>query len=360
MNDAGIFALGFPGAMAFEKHKLFPKEYWFAHEYCLELHDQLVNIIANGEANGVFNYKFVFTDDTEYQTFTDRQQSLSREAFFDWLADSEFKNVARELTFRQFTAALLSDFLQFILSALQNSAKGRLSVTYSLLRKPFKDNLLLLEWLLADTQELLDLFLKSEISELSIERITPEKKLSIIKRAISSTEVADWIEAEFLYDLRYNKSSSFSFESMWNRSGHIITTVPTYSTENRNLNFIFSDSQAKSGQWEYLYSSLPILLLHTCQVVDALVVKICSLNQTDRSLASLKRHVGLYLVSQEIPGPSEASFSEATLVVCPKCQSFITLAEKELRSFYSSNKLRCDKCGSKIQIVPYSTIKSMN
>ncbi len=180
------------------KYDLLPKEHWFAHDYCLELHDQLVNIIAMGEAQNIFNYSFQFSGQDELIEFEQAQKKNSGGFFFDWLADTEYKQIARELTYRQLLAALLSDFLQYLIAALHNSSKGRLSVTFSLLRKPFKDNLLLLEWLLSDEDELLRVFLKSEISELSIEKIDSGKKLSIIEGAIKLTELPEWIHAEFV------------------------------------------------------------------------------------------------------------------------------------------------------------------
>jgi hypothetical protein len=43
--------------------------------------------------------------------------------------------------------------LPFIFVALKSSAAAKISVAYSLFRKPFTDNLFILEWLLSKTRE---------------------------------------------------------------------------------------------------------------------------------------------------------------------------------------------------------------
>lgn len=131
-----------------------PEKYKFNHMYSFFLHDQLVDIIINGERKKKFNVKVKFDDRKLINQF----KNLKGEKLYKWLRKNGFEDELGMLIFKQIYVAVLSDFCHFIHTALKCSEKGKLSVTYSLLRKPLKDHLFILEWLLANPNDFLKKF----------------------------------------------------------------------------------------------------------------------------------------------------------------------------------------------------------
>jgi hypothetical protein len=72
-----------------------------------------------------------------------------------------------------------------LFEALSCSRKEKLAVTFALLRKPLRENLLYLEWLLADPEELLTRFYSRSIAELAFEKLAaaPGLTMSVIEKA---------------------------------------------------------------------------------------------------------------------------------------------------------------------------------
>ena len=114
-----------------------PENFRFAHDYCLFLHDILVNIVQSGEDARIFTVPVQLRSVEEAQQFT----GLKEEELWRWLESNGYEEVLREYTYRHAFVALLADFCHFVYEALRCSRKGKLTVTFALLRKPFKENL---------------------------------------------------------------------------------------------------------------------------------------------------------------------------------------------------------------------------
>jgi len=114
-----------------------PEKFKFNHVYSFFLHDYLANLIVKGETGEKFNINIKF--DKSEKEIINEFSDLQGEELFEWLNENGFKDEVDMLTYKHVFAAVLSDFCHFIHTALICSEKGKLSVTYSLLRKPFKD-----------------------------------------------------------------------------------------------------------------------------------------------------------------------------------------------------------------------------
>jgi len=249
---------------------------------------------------------------------------------------------------------------------LQTSAKGKLSVTYTLLRKPLKDNLLLLEWLAADPEELLTKFLGDSIIRIESGYLQPAKKKRIIEGAQRRSLYGNIFSTDFLYDLRYNKQALYGFEQIWNKATHIITNREPYATEEANLNFVFSDWESRISQWDYLYDYLPMLLLHAVGVVDAALRPVCSLDENDQTLTYLNRFIGFQLWIESKPTPLDPIPQERFQEIvnglgakCHYCGENFEISPKDANKFFSTGKIRCRKCLRISLFTPYQSISRL-
>src|SRR4030066_670144 len=163
-----------------------PKKYEFVHEYSFFLHDILVSIIKEGENKKIFEVKHKFKDEREAKNWNPNK--LQGEEFWFWLRANGYTNILRELSQKQVFIATLSDFCHYIYTSLKCSKKAKISVAYELIRKPFKENLLFLEWLLADPEEFSDNFNEGNVADIAVSKISKDKKVKIISNALQNSK----------------------------------------------------------------------------------------------------------------------------------------------------------------------------
>lgn len=334
-------------------HYNLPEEFHFSHDFCFFLHDQLVSTLKSGEKAGIFNYRWKFREGDKAPP-----EGVVGEELITWLEKNGHKDVVFILYYKQICAALLADMLHFIYEALTCSAKGKLTVAYALLRKPMKENLLYLEWLLADPASMLAAFDGEDIYAKSINRVFPEfKKVRVITEAIKRTEYVVWIDADFIYDLRYNKNFPAGLERLFQQANHLITSFRFMETERSNFNFVFSDEDCWSSQWEGLYSFLPFLLFHSVQIVEALISNFAN-RKEGVDLTDVRTAIGMIFWLERSPHAANSSSLRDDIrkslgdigLSCPECGKAIEFEDEQLLKLYWENALMCRACNWEIDI----------
>ncbi|HUA68409.1 MAG TPA: hypothetical protein VMA13_07650 [Candidatus Saccharimonadales bacterium] len=329
-----------------------PAEFHFCHNYCFFLHDQLLETLISGEKAKIFEIRIKHKSKDE----AEEMAKHSGEALVTWLETHGYKNKVRELFYKQICAALLSDFLHFIYEALQCSKKGKLTVAYALLRKPLKDNLFFLEWLLARPAEFLQRFERQNPNGFRLpSKAKEQEQIAIIREAIKATGEGEWIRAEFIHELRFKKNLLYGFEPLWQKANHLVTTFDFLETEPCNFNFVFSNPADRYAQWVGLYWFLPILLYHAVTVVEALLDKFAKRICYEVDIMPLRSTAGLLLCLQKPPVADKMvetqrlfkkQFESAGLK-CPKCSAPYVMNKTNLKQFYSAGSISCrNSCGS--------------
>ncbi len=335
-----------------------PEEYKFAHEYCFFLHDLLANIVVVGEQEKIFHHRFELKDPAHAKQIDGK----SGEELADWMEKNGYVTEFREVSRRHICVALLSDFCHFIYEVLDSSRKGKLTVSFALLRKPLKENLFYFEWLSADSADFINRFHAPLSKKENGKRLLPqpmqlskEKRLEIIRKSMENTEIGKWISPEFIYELRYDKNVEYGLERLFQRANHLITTF-TAETEEQNFNFIFSDDQAKLSQWRDLYKTLPVLLLHAVTVIESVIRSFEDSKLKDLAFIRLRATIGFLLYAQSGLwkaadfGSAFESFLESFAnigIPCFGCQEIIQIDSQNLHSLYSEGVFVCQQCGYK-------------
>jgi hypothetical protein len=320
-----------------------PQEFHFSHNFCFFLHDQLVAALKAGEEARIFEAELV--SDQEVPT------GLRGEALFEWLNDNGHRSVILDMYYRQITAALLADMLHFVYESLRCSAKGKLTVSFALLRKPLKENLFYLEWLLADPVDMLSAFEDEKPTAKSIKQLSDVRKKDVIRLAVQKTSMGHWLDPEMIYDLRYNKRFVAGFEDLFQKANHLVTSFKALETEPANFNFVFSDGHAHRSQWNGLYSYLPLLLLHAVEIVEALLATFAK-RQEGIDLTQIRSAIGFacwldsgphkHLGVHALKDMRSALLSEE--LPCPSCDTPIFSSQESMIVLYNENTVRCSKC----------------
>lgn len=329
---------------------ILPDEFRESHDLAIDLHNRLAQVVIQGEAQDIFFASFPLDDPEEIKEFKERQG----EEVWQWLEITGRRDVLNEYICRHTTVAVLADFCQFIYEGLMASEKGKHSVAFTLFRKPIRDNLFLLEWLLADREDFLSHFRRGP-QAIDMSQMTKERRLSIIGAAMDNSLLSRWIEPDYFHQLRFDKDAPHGFDWICNQAIHIVTTRKQYATEVENLNFVFSQDEDRWNYWDYIYRSLPVILFHAVQVVESLIA-IFAPNFEDEHPLDGDRRVLRFL--QWIDGTAEAdeenlNCSEGTMggllaayeLSCPECQNDFDCERQSVTAFAHHGILKCKNCG---------------
>lgn len=156
-----------------------------------------------------------------------------------------------ESLYRHMIFSLISDYNKYVYDAILCARRYHFGPAFTLLRKPFKDNLLFLEMMYINHYNFIPKFLNNSIDNFAIDKISEPEKKNILKRCCRKT---GYLNDDRLYDLRYDKKSRESLEKIWNKTSHLITSYKEYATENGNLNIIFADDKIVQEHLVYFYN----------------------------------------------------------------------------------------------------------
>jgi hypothetical protein len=239
-----------------------PREHLHAHELCFLLHDFLLELLGSAEQHGFFAERFEFRDENDRKAF---EQTDDVFAWFEATGrTAERTGFLRRTVF----PALLSDFLHFLYVSLEASRRGNLAVAYALLRKPLQEGLFLFEAIAADLGQFAECLLENPLLLRSQKAGGVDVHVKRIAKIIEHVDARDRFDAAYLAQLRYDKNAEDGFDGICNKAVHLFTEHPAIRTEKMNINFIFSNLDAKRSQWAYLYSRLPYVLTYAHLLVE--------------------------------------------------------------------------------------------
>lgn len=250
------------------KSGLLPKEFFVAHDLCFAIHDIMAQFLVTGEQSGIFTAKLQFADESEAASFGEAED------IFDWLeATKRLDDRARVLK-TIVLPAVLSDMLHCLYEALECSRKGKLNVTYALIRKPLQESLFVLESIVLDESGFAETLAKNPLMLRPHTAGGVDGHARRIHQVLEITGTTEFFSASYIAQLRYEKVED-GFDGICNKAIHLFTEHKAIRTELLNINFVFSGIEAKFSQWSYLYGRLPYLLVYAWRVIEHLGASLC-------------------------------------------------------------------------------------
>jgi len=236
-----------------------PKEFHRQHKTCEFLLYQIEDFILNDTFKGL-KVKTIKLD-KEFELIDD-------EHILDYLLRINKSDEHNEIITSNILNAIIADICQFLQIALFSSLQQRLTVTFSLLRKPFVYNLLVILRLYLTT-DFLERFNKEDgfdttgLSQDDIIELINASENIVLSKSIKATDV---------YDFIFNPALSDSLVNMSTKALHPSTTRnKNNKTEIQNINFVFSNKESIITQWDYLYRRLPFLLLYLNEILELII-----------------------------------------------------------------------------------------
>jgi hypothetical protein len=222
----------------------------------------MTQLLVSGLRASAFTTAFEFRDAADHLAFEEADN------VFDWLEQTRRTDERVTVLVATVFPKVLSDMLHCFYEALEISRKGKLTLSFMLVRKPLQESLFLLESILADRQDFADKLNADPVKLWSQGAGGLDVHTKRIQKVLNLLGESHRFDAQYLAQLRYDKAAQDGFDGICNKAMHLFTNHPSIRTEPLNINFIFSPSDSLRSQWSYLYSRLPYLLVYVHRIVE--------------------------------------------------------------------------------------------
>lgn len=329
--------------------KLSP-EYWKDHEFCFYLHDNLLQMLIDYESSGAHNW----VTDAFRKVMSEKGVPEQESDVLSFLRENNLTELYRHHLISHLVMALTGDMLHFLYEALKCLEKRKFSVAFSLLRKPLKENLLFLCWILSDEGDFISKF--SEKTHKSLNDRKPEERRKIISGAVEKLPMSDTYDADLIHDVIYSKSHEFSFEPVWQRATHLITSKGSLlETNEYEINFIF-ENPFDEKFCDIAYRKLPYVMMflsHVALECFSLILKINEKTYSHLIITSLGCYETLYRDRGKMHLAGMLNKHLSPIMKCIHCNGRLRINKRNATQLYIKESMDCKNCGLVSQIPLY-------
>jgi len=295
-----------------------------------------------------------FENDTQKEKFlsiADKENTISA------MEAIGHHDLAKRAQINTIIIGLVSDYLHHIYESLKCFEKRKFIVGFNLLRKPLKDNLLYLSWILGDEDSFYNEFNTGNPNRLT-QRALGGKRVTIFDQAVSKTQIPSIFSGKKIEETIFRKENENGFEKLFQHSVHLITNQnPEITSSSHNFNFIFK-SPISEDVYYHLYENLPYILLYSTQIIYQLFFKMKPADPGSNS-AFLYRTIYSYASFSEMIPPEKIEKEIKNVlkneVNCKNCKNSIKITKYNTVKLIMTDKIRCNKC-KRIEYVPFSWI----
>jgi hypothetical protein len=326
-----------------------PEEHHEVHNLCAIIYDQLTEILKDEDGTYTDLKKTSFDIEETHKHFEDVRNDKIHA--LEFLAINGMNNELTTALIKHLVNGLIYDFASFMYESLDAAKKGKLTVAYALLRKPLTDVLLILEQILIDKEDFIQKFYHDGEPDSYDPGSQKIAKDQVIRNAVSKIRLGSMLNADFIYQIRYDKSCHYGLNGTSNQAIHIVTSQKHYKTERQGFNFFFLSQDDLNTYWNQYYNTVPYLLIYATAVVDEIVFQFLPDQLYTKQTKIIKRLL-TFLVwgnSKSKPNKSKSSAIIDTIESllahkCKMCGNKIKFGIADLKLFITSDLMLCDNC----------------
>jgi len=332
-----------------------PTQFRPHHEFCFFLHDRMVALLKEYDSAGV--HQWVSKGIAKVAADRDLEGPLD---VLEVLKKAGLTETGKHLLVSHLILALTSDLLHFLFEGLCCLEKRKFAVAFSLLRKPFKENMLFLAWLLGDPEDFLVRFEKDTYTTLN--GVKPERRQQLLKLAAEMLATRDVFDAELIDRMVFSKEEGNGFEPLWQKATHLITSQgANLKTEDLNINFIFNNA-GSDHLYDAVYDKLPYLKLFLMQLVLRTFSEIAHSNIATTNhlvLTSLGTYECL-IGSAHGPLSKQVLKALRPMLTCLHCNKPLRFSRENAMSMYLQEQANCGSCGLVSEVPLYWLLARAN
>lgn len=309
------------------------------YNFLMVCNNYIVSILELADKNKWSSEKIDFKD-------KDKAKVASSKYDLFYFREHGYAKVINKSLYKHIIFSLVADYNIYVSDAIECASKGHFGTAFSLLRKPFKDDLLFIEMFYTKGYNFVAKFLKQPIGNFATDKITKDNKMKIMRKCCKKI---NFFTAKRLYSLRYSKTSKESLEKIWNKTSHIITSAKSYATEDGNLNIIFATQDVVEDNLVYFYKVACSVQLYFVTLLLNILKDECLISELD-FIANMKQ---LYFAfSCTLEGDVPEIILDELDMLCPNCGSIINITDDILKKNYNSCTFiyKCDKCNKEHEV----------
>lgn len=347
------------------EYEVLPKQYWHKQDYLLYAYDVLVDMLKQSDNKNLVNARLKLIDSSQADSYDNADD------VFEWMDNNGFHDKSLKLFTSHVFFELLRDFCFYTYESISCAERGKVTVAYTLLRKPFRDNLLYMEWLLSDNEGFYQTFLHKDINEYDVSNpkvFTDERKQNIINAASAKTNSGDSFNGNnMIYTLRFDSKDEISLQGIWNQAMHLVTKHSNYRTDKTNLNFIFSDKDTWDRYWNYYYIAVPQIMAYVLEISESLFLMTTEVNTINILFNKLIRHSKYAQIHSELEPlkpllsmPHDLlkffdNYNAKVYFPCDNCGKGIIITKQLLQRVIEDWNIICPHCHQVHNICKYYT-----
>lgn len=317
-----------------------PARYWAQHEFCFHLHDLMGQLLVQMETQKAGHIRF------EIESEEDRKLLASGIHVLDFLEKSGRGELERRAVINHLCNALYADMLSYIYEGLRALEKRKFSVAFTLLRKPFKESILIAAQMCADEMTFFDKMKFNAKSLLNRREFDESGIKALLESAIEVCRGASFTNADLIYNAAFNRSNDLGLAVLFDKATHLVTEYSKIQTENYNINFIFKNPEDNDVYQDGVYALLAMLLLF---------LNLMQIELYGRMRESNKKYKNWMLVTSV--GAYEALFTSGRsrmaafvnrnfkeLLECPACANPLVIKKSDAARLFVGETIDCKNC----------------
>lgn len=347
--------------------ELLPERFKDRHKLMLYSYDILVDILMKADKYGLSNLSFEFTNNLIDEISEDFN-------IFDELNCRKDVEISEKLLIPHIYFSLLRDLNYYLYESLSCIERGKVTVAFTLARKPLQDNLFYLCWILTDSQVFLKKMKYENPKKYDVSNFKGNKEYMVdlfsqVKKIIESKgdsfmDMGQFIfDPSMLYDVIYNKKASNSLTSVFDKSIHLVTNNSNYPTDNQNLNFVFATDKIWNEFWDLYYDKIIYIILFLVEISLSIFEKIYDI---DTNISEFNRYIRntkalLALSNQEDTKKEVESIfdilfdDDFTEFTCDHCDEQLEFSPEFVRELKKNYLFTCSNCGYVDRLGQYFT-----
>lgn len=278
-------------------------------------------------------------------------ENVDPDRLFEHLLRSKHRQKASRLMLNHVLVALVSDYLNFVYEGLIALSKRKFTVGLALLRKPFKENLLHIAWMLADTDEYFEKFEADPAKFMESRRTDSALRAKVMSRALENCILSDSFDTTVIERLIYEKNDPSGLAMLFDKATHLVTGARALRTEPMNLNFIFKDPR-DNDIFESAYSSIALVLMYSFAIFASELEKVAPL---DKQYVR-RRLLNAFMVYQSLfirGAPTLYRVLErhlGDLLKCSVCKAVLKARKSQIPRLLVAERLLCRSCSADVDI----------
>ena len=333
------------GYLPYENIQNIPSQHVPAHDFIFFLHDQCANLLVQYEQSNIAKIGI----DTIVEAYSNKFPNNDS----DIIEILQFcRNEGLDAPYYHFLISkilmgLTSDLLHFTYEALKAFEKRKFSVAYSLLRKPFKENLIFICLVLNNYENFIELFEQETDKSLNNFYKHSSSRKAIFEEIIPKLALPDLFEAELIDNMIFSKQYPLGLEISCQKATHLITSQGDFLKTGRMfINSIFNDPN-NLDQYEPVYTSLPYIMIFSTHVLLEGFQKLVNLNENTYqhiTLSTLGCYENLFTDGRKRALTQSYAKAFGEFLQCIHCGKKIFLTKENSLRMYMTGVLICNHC----------------